>query len=416
MGPEQLTFAVAVELLREMKARGGIGRISRRLKRTRHYFTKWRKEFSLARFTTLAQALEAMGIHPAGFFVRALADHAPCGDYVAVLAAELLDTEADDMSSELDIVIAALADTLMSAGLSEPRAEPTATASGEGELLARIARRWASRGQESGELGREWLRRQDEIRCLDAPSVVDAIDQFLERIDPDEIPFAAGVLGSALRLDFYFDAAEASIRRGLKYADEIMDASEAGRLHQRLSMVFSDRGNFAGALTQNCIAIARYVDGGNSVGIARAQVDRGIFTSHMGYFERSNRAFFQALESLPASEKKNRATSLNGLAHNHAEQGAAERATHFARKCAKISVDPLNSAKLEWSRGAICAKLKNYGEARSHLETALATLQAIAPVDASLVTIDICEVCLLTGQSAEAYREARSLRRRNPLV
>jgi len=397
MSPEETVETIIKEFFRRIEGSrwGTLGQIQRRLNLNKNFFNGWRNAPGRPRLLPLLGALECLGLRPSEFFATALKADAPCGPEVGKLAAQLIDTATS--SPELEHALELL---------------QAAVTPGDGQvegLQLRFSQRWALRGEVVGERGKVWLEELDELRYTAAPAVIASIDEHLEEIDPDEIPFSLGVLGSAQRMNFDYTRAEGHIKQGLKFADEVLDHLTAGGLHQRLSMVWSDCGDYAGAYSQNCFAIARHQECENSVGVARTMVDRGIIQGHRGCYQWSTSAFHKALERLPESETKNRATALHGLAHNSIAQGDRSVAIRFALKAERIPVDPLNSAKLTWSAGAILATAGQYLDAFPRLRKARQTLEALAPVDAALVTIDICEVFLLSGQPAEAYKEAKKM-------
>jgi tetratricopeptide (TPR) repeat protein len=152
-------------------------------------------------------------------------------------------------------------------------------------------------------------------------------------------------------------------------------------------------------------------------------VGRGIILGLWGRYPWSTEVFQKALERLPGSEIRGRASALIGICQNLVEQGDAHRAIPYAINAEELPVGPLDAGKIAWNSGAIFATVGRYSEALLKLEKAQESIRDIAPVDAALVTIDKCEVLLRAGRPTEANREAEAmlefiepLRARTPLA
>ena len=258
---------------------------------------------------------------------------------------------------------------------------------------------------------REALEEFDELRYSDPSAAIVGILGFLEDLEPELVPVALGVLGSALRLRRDYGVAESVIRRGLEYAEESLDHATAGNLFQRLSMVFWAQLEYREALVENGRAIAKHFDADYEVGLARSYVDRGVIVGSLGHLEWSNKCFKAGLRLLPEGEPRNLATALQGLSHNLLELGDLPQALFYFEATEKVPLDPLNSAKVEWFRGTTLSELGRFEEAIERLSNAIEKLFILSPNNAAVATIDLACTFLKAGEFKKAHRVAGSITR-----
>ena len=380
----------------------------------RRTLLSWRSDASRARLGSMLEAAHKGGVDELRFLIEALAGFAACGEAVARLIAKLLGTKRERFTREVYEALEALQTTFGGQAFVETQDTPE-------RFLSRFDDLWSKRGKGVGSLGRVWLEEMDEQRYTDAPGVVMEFDQHLEEIEPELVPLALGVLGSALRLDFWYARAERCIQLGQECADEVLDHSTAGDLHLRMTMVKWDKGEQDEAFAQNGLAFARFLEAGDEVGEARATVDKAGLLLYRGEFARSIKVVAPALDRLP--KNRNKAAALYGLAHCHMQLGNLERANRFLVRVLEMPLSTLYLGKTKWSLGSLRYLEKNYNAAASCLFEARELIRELAPVDSALITIDLCEVFLTAGEIGQAKAEARGmmqfiepLRARTPLA
>jgi tetratricopeptide (TPR) repeat protein len=360
-------------------------------------------------------AAQRAGLDELRFLVEALSGFAACGEDVARLVASVLGTKRERFTQKID---RALGDLRIAVGVQVEA--PSAPTLG---FLARFHELWAGRGEGAGALGREWLEEMDERRYTDAPGVAVEFDRRLEEIEPEQVPLSLGVLGSALRLDFWYTRAEMAIKLGLEFADEVLDHSAAGDLHLRMTMVKWDQGEQAAAFAQNGLAFARYLEARDKAGEARATVDKGGLLIYRAEFSRAVRVFHAALKLLPAAETRNRASTLEGLAHCYAQLGETTKARDHGELALTLPRSRFSLGKAQWTMAAVEFSAGNHGLTLAWLRKAKETLFPVSPVDAALVSIDIMETFVRSKDLFAAKNEARQmlryiapLRARTPLA
>ena len=382
----------------------------------RHSLLRWRKDIWKARLASILEAAHKAGIDELQFLVEALAGFAACGEDVARLLAKVLGARRERSTRQVNRALENLHTALGIQMAISVGSEATPE-----RFLSRFDDLWSKRGKGVGSLGRVWLEEMDEQRYTDAPGVVMEFDQHLEEIEPELVPLALGVLGSALRLDFWYARAERCIQLGQECADEVLDHSTAGDLHLRMTMVKWDKGEQDEAFAQNGLAFARFLEAGDEVGEARATVDKAGLLLYRGEFARSIKVVAPALDRLP--KNRNKAAALYGLAHCHMQLGNLERANRFLVRVLEMPLSTLYLGKTKWSLGSLRYLEKNYNAAASCLFEARELIRELAPVDSALITIDLCEVFLTAGEIGQAKAEARGmmqfiepLRARTPLA
>ena len=312
--------------------------------------------------------MDALGVHPARFFRQAFP------------------FTADDVSWYLD----------------PPHGTPP-------PIVARAQERLNS--TRSASIPRSHLVELDALR-YDHPG--DAGQGALEAvpyIEPANVPFALGVWASSQNQLFEFDNALHALRAGLKIAEDRQDHGTFGSLLQRVAAVTGDHGNYGHALVLEKEATDRYLLAGDTAGIGRSFVGRGLWLYYLEQYRESIAMQERALDTLPDFERANRCAAFQVLGLCYQALGELERAQDFSLK-ARAEVSGLGvflTGKQTWLQAAIRFEQGAFDEAETLLKDVVEVFADIHAGDAALATIDLAEVQLLSGKPAAAYLSAQAI-------
>jgi hypothetical protein len=255
---------------------------------------------------------------------------------------------------------------------------------------------------------RRWLEELDERRYTNPHGAYENLVAGVDDVPAELAPLWCGVVGSCLRLMGQYDHAIQVLRTGVEHADKALDHFSAGDLHQRLSMVYWNKTEYDQAYLENCAAIARYLEIGDEIRIARCFVHRGTFLYEMGEKDWSFESFQRATRDLPETEQKFLAAAHHGLAIVLRDQDGQLAAQHL-QAAATYTTDPSNQAKLSWAAANALADVGEIKSAESLFCESIETLSKTAPIEAALATIDFAEILLKNARPDDAHRVAAGM-------
>ncbi len=219
---------------------------------------------------------------------------------------------------------------------------------------------------------------------------------------------AAGVLGSSHRIGASMEGAAFCLETALVIACWAPPGVRADLL-QRASFVLSNHGAIEAALAVSGKAMAIYAEQRDSAGMGKVFVDQATFLAYSGQYEEARGSWLNALALLPDTEKHHRAAVYQGLAHLDEQAGRLDTAIEHLRLAQEFIPQRATylRGKVSWAAGEIARKQGRFGAAESQLRQAVAELGMINPFDLGLVTLDLAELLLETGQAAEAVELAK---------
>jgi tetratricopeptide (TPR) repeat protein len=218
------------------------------------------------------------------------------------------------------------------------------------------------------------------------------------------------VYASAIRMHGDTDLAARVLSLGLGLAPEISPDIEAD-LCLRSAYVLRDFGRFRDALAAVGEAGALYGRAGDSVGMAKTQVDRGALLYLLGDLKASVRCYRQALKGLPLHMSKSRAAAYHGLGvalHGLGEPGAEAQ---LGRAAALLEHEATyGKASSLYTQASLARERGDTGEAEALYRDTLELLRGHHhPLAAARVCLDLLEILLQRCKLAEAREERHSL-------
>jgi tetratricopeptide (TPR) repeat protein len=180
---------------------------------------------------------------------------------------------------------------------------------------------------------------------------------------------------------------------------------------QRAASIVGDRGNFGDAFSLAREATDWHLLGGNMVGVGRTFVDRGMWLYYLENYQEAIAMQERALHALPATELRYRFAALQGLGLYHKALGDLETAQHFSEQAGTEGegLGVLLTGKQTWLHASIYADRGAYDEAEALLEEVTTVFADIHTGEQALATIDLAEVQLKAGKSADAFFSAQAL-------
>ncbi len=409
-------------LERELPQHGDVERVERRMGHSKGYLRKLRNKNWNVLLVTLLEVLEGLDIPPGVFFGR------------------LFDVQSDPESCLLAIerqsgetpVLAALEKATARLARSEPRVAA--------EDVGRRARlEDLTRSSRSDQCKR--LRSTQKFQALDflqryldyldrlryeqadnaakiAETVATGVVELVVCSPTERLELqckALGVYGSSARLLGQFTPAARAIRLGMKLAQRHDLEVSYAELLQRGAYVLHDHGEYDRALGLLQDAQVIYSDLGLEKSLGMALVDRGIMLGQKGDYQRAQRVFRQALETLPLRPGtccRSRLASLHGIAvaqRHLGELDAAETSLDEALAYASAQSGAV-VGKLIWLQGMIASDRQEHAEAELLLLEALRLFTACDdPLDVALVSLGLMKALLAQDKGQEAVGLAKQM-------
>lgn len=266
------------------------------------------------------------------------------------------------------------------------------------------------RGSVSG-AGSEWLTQAEELRHTEPENALRMIAGRIQELSSDQLPFALGCAGSALKGTHQFTEAESSIRQGLDYAFELGDLRGQAGLIQRLSHIYSAQGFFLKAIRENTKSLELYLSVLDMNGVGRALVDRGNFHLQARNFSLASLIFKRSLILLSPTEERNRVAAQHGFARCSTMMGDYDEALALALSARDFSQDPVSRIKLDWLIGVVYLRTERLADSIEKLETTCrAFLEMDAVLDLALASIDLWEAYARSENTDSARAVAQRTR------
>ncbi len=152
-------------------------------------------------------------------------------------------------------------------------------------------------------------------------------------------------------------------------------------------------------------AFRNYFEVGADLELKRLFVERGVFlTALPNCYAESNAAYRYALDVLPKSEWRHRASALQGLALNHNRLGENEKALDYVLEAmATCSNEGYIFGCAKWRQGVILFDLGQFGPAKVAIREALNLLGRFSSAgDIALVSLDYAEALIRADHLQEA--------------
>lgn len=225
------------------------------------------------------------------------------------------------------------------------------------------------------------------------------------------VPLLAG-WASARRKSDDPDAALWALLLCLRTIDRAPDSAMIGDLYQRLALCYSNHfGDFAGALEITNLALAEHCAVGNSLGIAKSLVDRGIWLFRMGSYDRSLEIHRRVLEELPSQEIPNRFSCYICAANCYRALGKRANMSDAIKQAEAISdqAGRLHAISLRWLQGTIAAETRQFEVAEQALAECCDHYLTYSPVNAALVTLELVNLYIAHGQTRAAKERAQAM-------
>ena len=273
----------------------------------------------------------------------------------------------------------------------------------------------------SAEYGRDtqddFLRFSDPRRAMQ--QAVQALTHSLERFEHEPgletvqgLCRALGVHGSADRVRSRFAPAARALRIALTLARRHRLDHVHAQLLQRSCFLVADQGEYPLALEFSRRAGDRYLLLADTVGMARAMVDRATMHTHCGESEQAIQCFERSLQDLPEEDWIWRFATFLGLGHIYLNSGDLQRAWDFCRKAEEVHCtrQGQNWLKLLLLKGHIALAEGDLQTAREILFNVRETFrQSDNPFELALVSISLAKACLLAGDHAAVQQVAAEM-------
>lgn len=152
-------------------------------------------------------------------------------------------------------------------------------------------------------------------------------------------------------------------------------------------------------------ALWKYVEAGANLELKRLFADRGAFLSMIPHRSTEAIAAYQhALDILPESEWRNRASILQGLSYNFHSLGDNDKALQYAREAGATCLGECYILGcVKWREGVILFDMGQFGQAKSAIREALHLLGRFSNAgDIALVSLDYAEALIRADHLQEA--------------
>jgi len=288
--------------------------------------------------------------------------------------------------------------------LDKPRGTPP-------EIVTKAWERIHS-GEEGCGVGETYLDTLDQRRYEEPAKVVELALWAMDHVELHLIPRLLGIAGSAWRRLLKLNEAEHALFAGFEIALGQDAHAIMGELLQRLSYVFSDRGEYREALRIAKKAVAILTQAGDFVGLGKLFVSIGSLQCMMGAYEASIAAFESALRYLPEdSLLDRRCAALHGLGECYRAMDRLDDALEWTRKARPLAdeVSKLDSAKLLLLEGSLWLELGELDQAERYLRRAVKLFSTLNPIDAALGGTVLTHAQLLKGETTSAYQTVQSM-------
>ena len=378
----------------------------------------------------LLQFLCALGVHPAGFFARALG--VPLNAEV-LLADLIVDHRGGDrLWREIETATRQL-ERRGDLEIEQHRGEPPADVEALVESMAGASRR-------------EQLRRMRDTRRYRTPAFVRAYLRHLDSLRDEEpdlacrqaarvaihlIPAtpgpareriglqceALGIFGSAMRLQAEFSTAARALFLALQLAERHQLPAIKGQLLSRSAHLLENTGHGDLALIALREALEIYLHSDSMVGIGKTLIVQGRIFCCIEKHEKAIEVLTAGLRHLPEEPPelaRYHFSAYQALAEAHQGLGNLQHARMMLAKASTFASDEeqVRQARLAWQDGGVSLAEGDAGRAETLLRASREGLKKQAnPFQEALVSIDLVQSLLVQGKSREACEIASSAAR-----
>ncbi len=256
------------------------------------------------------------------------------------------------------------------------------------------------------------LEELEELRHCEPRRAAELALEAAAGADDEERLALLGIYGSCQRKLAKLDEAHNVLSHGLRIALRRGDRSACGDFRQRLGYVFADRGELRLALKAADRAIIDHTLARDSVGRAKALVDRGFWLYHLDRIDEAIECQKAALIDLPDSVPRSKYSALVALGHYYRKLGDLDEADRYAA----LAVEPAEELGLAprghliWLRAEIAEGRGKLAPAQSlYAETVRIYRSLETPLDAGLAAVQLVRLLYRQRRFDEAVTTATSI-------
>ena len=244
----------------------------------------------------------------------------------------------------------------------------------------------------------------DDLRYSNPLAALTQLENSLESLPGEQIPFALHVAASCFRMVSDFSEAACCLDTSEKLQPRTENPILLGSIKQRWIYLLGAVGYRKAALLRCEEAFWIFSEAGSREKLAESMVDRAYCFYYLDEHDRVEAVCKSVLEMFGDDVgARNKATALQLLATTHARSGRLEEAVQLcleAFEAVRHERNPLVSGQLLWLLGKFRAKSR-LEEARGYLFQAANMLKAVSPLDSLLVLLDYFQLDCESGRQVE---------------